>query len=193
MNIVKTVFAGLALALGLSSAARAGLVEVIGNAPLTGQSSGHQSDFNSSTYTQGFTTPTNTTVEAIRWWGFHSVDSLGAEFDNFVVMLGDVKQSGTLTVSSVTNNYFEYTLDVADSVLSAATLSIFNESPDVEWFWQSTAATGNPGAPDEFAVAFSLLGYVSDQSDQKVSEPTSYLLVLLAMGLLMTTRKKSVK
>ena len=194
MNIVKTVFAGLTLALGLSVAARANLVEVVGNAPFSTTSWGQQSDASTlPAYTQAFTAPANTTVEAIRWWGFHGVDSLGADYDNFVVMLGSEMQTGALTVVQVAGGYYEYPLDIADTLLSASTLSIVNDSSDVEWFWQSATATGNPGAADEFAVAFSLLGYVGDRPGQNVPEPTTYLLVLLAMGLLVASRRVSAK
>ena len=59
--------------------------DLIGRTPYAGGSFGQQSDASSAPFVEGFTAPANKVLEAIRWWGFHSVDSGGASFDDFIV------------------------------------------------------------------------------------------------------------
>ena len=185
MKATSRLFAVLALSLGLAGGA---LADVLGgNSPFLGASSGHQSDANSAIYFQAFTAPGNATLDAIRWWGFHGLDSGGAGYDNFVVSLGGIVQTGTLSSGIIDKSLglFEYTLDIEDIALTASTLSIVNDSFDVEWYWQSTLAQGNADAPDASAVAFSLIGQLNGQTPSSpIPEPGSLSLLLLAVAAL---------
>lgn len=171
MNIsTKTLALGvIALAFGGAQAAL-----VVGLAPFTGSAFGQQSDANAMpAYSQAFTAPVGTVLEAITWWGYHGPNSMGAGYDHFVVSLDGVDQRGSLSVDDSNPLFSRYTLAFVPVALTASTLSIFNDSPDVEWFWQSAASTGSgPHATD---VAFSLGGGVN-----AVPEPSTYALMLLA-------------
>lgn len=168
-----------AMAASVMASASAGVL--VGQTPFTGSAWGQQTDGNSGpAYSQSIAAPNGAVLDAIRWWGFHTVNSGGAAFDNFVVTLDGVVQAGVLTVTAATADYDEYTLDVANVALTASSLAIVNDSFDVEWFWQSAEAVGNAGAPDASRVAFSLLGTVG--GGNTVPEPS--MLGLLAMGAL---------
>lgn len=186
MNIIKSAIAGFVLAWGLSGGVMAGVV-IAGNAPFTGGASGQQSDANSAPYSQNFATPQGAVIESITWWGFHGQDSMGSDFDNFLVSLGGVVQTGTLAVTPVFDFYM-YVLDIADTALTATSLSIVNDSFDVEWYWQSAAAVGNTDAADAFATAFHLIGQLPQEPGNKVPEPQTLLLVLGALGVLSMSR-----
>ena len=186
MKTTTRLLAALVLSIGLAGGALADVLA--GNAPFLGASSGQQSDANSATYSQAFVAPANSTFEAIRWWGFHSANSMGSAYDNFVVSLDGIAQAGTLSVvDGATSN--EYTLNIGHVAGAFSQLSIVNNSFDVEWFWQSAAAQGNSAAPDASAVAFSLVGGVTP-----VPEPhTAAMLLagLAALGLGKARRTKA--
>ncbi len=186
MNKMKRVLVGLALSSALVGQAIAGVL--LSNAPALGDPSGHQSDANSPSYSQTFATPLDSVLESITWWGFHTQDSGGAPYDNFVVKLGGDVQTGDLSITAF-GSYFQYTLDIADMALTSSLLTIVNDSPDVEWLWQSAQATGSTGA-DATAVSFSLNGR-SSLPTQDVPEPTSFSLFLLALGGLALRQAKS--
>jgi hypothetical protein len=173
---------GLALAAGSLAA------EVVGRVPFADEPWGQQSDASSPPpYSQSFDAAGGSLLEVIRWWGFHGPHSLGSDFDDFVVMLDGVVQSGALTVAHVSPFFDEYTLDVPDADLSASALSVVNNSPDVEWFWQSAAAVGNNHAPDTSAVAFSLIGRPAAAT---VEEPEMALLILAAVAAMALARQR---
>ena len=178
-KVVTKTIAGLVLAVGFSGAAMANLI--VGNAVYQEASYGQQSDANTSAMMQTFNAPVDKIVESITWWGFHGTDSNGAGFDHFVVKLGDVIQIGALTVTHISNLYYEYTLDITDTLLLASNLSISNDSTDVEWYWQSAASAGNANSPDDNAVAFRLNG-ASDEPPINVPEPGPISLMLLALA-----------
>jgi len=185
MNAINKTLAALLLATGLTGAALAD--SVASNAPYAVGSFGQQADQGSSAYSQAFAMPADTVLEAIQWWGFHGVDSGGPAFDNFAVSLGGQLQVGTLTSVAVTAAdgsylYDLYTLDVVDSPLTATSLSIVNDSGDVEWYWQSAAAVGNPGQASASEVAFRLLGH--DAPVPSIPEPGSLMLMLLGLAAL---------
>jgi len=180
MNAINKTLVALLLTAGLAGQALADTLA--GNSPYAQESFGQQADAGSGSYVQTFATPTDTVLEAIQWWGFHGGSSGGAGFDSFVVTLDGVVQSGALTSVAVTAAngsylYDIYTLDVADTKLTASTLGIVNDSSDVEWYWQSAAAIGNPGQASATEVAFGLLGQVA-----AVPEPGSLTLMLLGLA-----------
>ena len=160
--------------------------ELDGRAPFQGNSFGQQSDANSAPYSQTLVAPANSILEAIRWWGFHGLASMGPSFDNFVVTLDGVVQTGALTVKKSSPFFDEYTLDIADIALTPSSLSVLNDSFDVEWYWQSASAVGNAAAPDANAVSFGLIGHAVAQ----VPEPTTFLLILCGMAALALGRSR---
>ena len=187
MNSLRQTFVALALGVGACFGSQA---ELIGLTPYADSPWGQQSDANTATpYTQSFTATPGFVLESIRWWGYHGVDSLGASADNFVVWLDGVAQTGTLSINVGGNGFDEYILDVADSELVASTLAISNDSFDVEWFWQSAAAVGNPDAAHADAVAFSLVGRI-DTGGTRVPEPATWAMVLVGVGLASARRYK---
>jgi hypothetical protein len=174
MGKLKQVGAALLMGAVLAGDAAAS-EEVAGRTPFLGALAGQQSDASTPPYTQTFAAlAADTLVETIRWWGFHGVDSGGAAFDQFVVTLGGVVQTGVLTVQAE-GLLSRYTLDIPDVLIAASSLSIVNASNDVEWYWQSAVAEGNPLAPSADMVAFSLTGTVG-----VIDEPATRLLFLAA-------------
>jgi hypothetical protein len=175
---------GVALCLGTVLTAVPHAAELVGLAPYVAAPSGQQADAATGAYAQSFSAPSGAVLEAIRWWGFHGADSKGPVFDNLVVLLDGVAQTGTLSVVAVSAFYDEYTLDIADAPLLAPSLSVLNDSLDVEWFWQSAAAPG--GLPHAQNVAFSLLGRI-DRTE--VPEPTSSALLLAGLAAMLGARR----
>lgn len=182
MQVLKKL--GVALWLGAVLTASPQAAELVGLAPYVVTSSGQQADAATGAYAQGFVAPSGAVLEAIRWWGFHGANSQGAAFDNLVVMLDGVAQVGTLSIVAVSAFFDEYTLDITDAQLLASSLSIVNDSLDVEWFWQSAAALGV--GPDAQNVAFSLLGRIDETA---VPEPTSAALLLAALAATLIARR----
>jgi hypothetical protein len=183
---LTTLARTLTITLGLCSAALAGTVA--GQSPYALESYGQQADAGTPPWVEALVAPANTVVEAIRWFGFHTIDSGGEAFDQFVVRLGGVAQTGALTHMARTDAsgvylFDEYTLDIADALLTATSLSVVNDSSDVAWFWQSAAAVGNPGAPSTDRVAFELIGH-SVAPTPGVPEPATLPLLALALAAL---------
>lgn len=84
----------------------------------------------------------NVTVDKISWWGFHGQNSGGSAFDSFEVFVNGAQQTGALT-ASIDQGLDFFTLDIPDIALSgAATLEIWNNSLDVEWFWAGSTGPG---------------------------------------------------
>lgn len=183
MTLLKAM---LGAALGAALAASAVAAEIVGQAPYAGGSFGQQSDASGPGYEQAFVSSAGAVLEAIRWWGFHGPNSMGPGFDNFVVLLDGIAQSGRLSIAAASPDFDEYTLDVADALLAAATLSIINDSGDVEWFWQSSQAVGNPNGPDASRVAFSLIGR---QGSATIDEPPIGALIAGALGVALLVRR----
>lgn len=194
MKLTTRLLITLALSLGLTGGALADVL--VGNSPFQLGASGQQSDGNSAIYSQTFVAPANATLESIRWWGAHGFDSGGPDFDNFVVTLGSAVQTGNLDITLNTSlGFYEYTLDIADIALISSSLSIVNDSLDVEWYWQSAPAQGNSDAPDDSQVSFNLIGRLNAQTPSSpIPEPGSLSLLLLAsavLGLRKARREKS--
>ncbi len=179
------------LLLGLAAAACVGTAQaavLASLAPFPGHAFGQQSDANAMPpYSQVFSAPAGSMLESISWWGYHGPNSMGPAYDNFVVALDGVAVSGSLSVDNSHAAVSGYTLMIGPMALSATTLSVLNDSPDVEWFWQSAVSTGSgPHATD---VAFSLQGNVVS-----VPEPATYAQMLVGLigltGLIAVQRQR---
>jgi hypothetical protein len=170
----------------LAFAGGAQAAELAGQRPFAGSAYGQQSDANAMpAYTQSFSVPAGSTLESITWWGYHGVNSMGAAYDNFVVALDGVVYSGTLAVDDSSPLFSKYTLAVAPTPLAATSLSILNDSPDVEWFWQSAESTGSgPHASD---VAFSLQG---ESFNAAPAASTHALMLAGLLGLAAARRRR---
>ena len=178
----------LMLTAALHHPARADVV-LSGNAPFLAAPSGQQSDASTApAYTQAFSAPANSVVDTIDWWGYHGADSGGAGYDHFVVTLNDVAQAGTLTTSSDIAGITHYSYALRTGLaLTATTLGIINNSQDVEWYWQSTNATGNPNAADGTQVAYTLLGHAAVPS---VPEPATPLMLVCGLMVITVARRR---
>lgn len=171
MSFKRTILAlgTAAMAIGAVQSA-----ELAGLAPFTATSFGQQSDANAlPAYTQSFVAQPGAMLESITWWGYHGANSLGPAFDSFVVLLDGLLQTGSIDIDDSNPNFSKYTLTVSPVTLSATTLSVLNDSPDVEWFWQSAASVGGAHATE---VAYKLEGRA-----MTIPEPTALLLVLFGL------------
>jgi hypothetical protein len=160
--------------------------------PYTAAPNGVGADPANTAYTQVFTAPSGATLDKIVWWGYRQREDPPGTADDFTVQLDAVTQIGTLTTLSYFGfgnaDLVQYTLDVADTVLTATELTIVSNAPSFEWYWQSAdAATfADPG----FRVAFNLLGTLPVAT---TPEPGSLALVALAgLALLVAQRRRAV-
>jgi hypothetical protein len=190
-NVIKKTVGGVLLGVWLAGSATASVV--VGNAPFAGGPDGKQSDQSSSQssppLSQAFAAPAGMILEAIRWWGYHGPNSLGSAYDSFSVLLGGVVQTGTLTVALGANGFDEYTFDIPDAQLTASSLTVINDSGDVEWFWQRSAAVNNSNNPDPDVLSFSLIGR-QGTGGGTVDEPATPALVLAAAAALLWSRRR---
>lgn len=151
-----------------------------GNSPFASFASGQQSDASAEpAFTQTISLPNNAFIDSITWWGFHGSNSGGSAYDDFVVTLDGTPVIGSLVVGNANQLFSQYTLSFAPTLSSATSLSVANNSLDVEWFWQSAAALG--GGPDAFNVAYRIDGTVQ----QAVPEPTSILLAVAGLAFVL--------
>jgi hypothetical protein len=149
------------------AATPAAAVELVSRPPVS-DLNGAQVDLATGPFPQEFVSSVSGTIESIVWWGFHSENSEGAGFDNFLVLLNGQDQTGDLTKTEGENGLTRYELDIVDTPLIAGAsgeLDILNDSEDVEWFWQYSNV-------EEEQLAFSLQG--------TIPEPNSMALVGLA-------------
>lgn len=169
----------LTLAAALHQPAHADVV-LSSNVPFLAAQSGQQSDASTApAYVQSFSLSANSVIDSIDWWGYHGADSGGAGYDHFVVTLDGVAQAGTLSESGDSAGLTHYSLALkTGQTYAAGSLGIINDSQDVEWYWQSTGAQGNPNAADGSQVAYALSGHAAPA----VPEPGMPL--MLAGGLM---------
>ena len=188
MKIHTTLLALLMVASTAFHAARADII-LASNTPYAAAQSGQQSDASTApAYTQAFTTLANSVIDTIDWWGYHGLDSGGAGFDHFVVTLDAVTQTGTLTETDDATGLTHYSFTLsAGTALAAGTLGIINDSPDVEWYWQSTGAVGNPNAADGVQVAYALRGH---EALSAIPEPSSPMLLCSGLLILLAFREQ---
>lgn len=171
----------------LSASACFALADTLsGSTPYDSIASGQQSDASAEpAFSQPISLPSDALLESITWWGFHGINSGGPAYDSFVVALDGVPVNGSLVVDNTNQLFSQYTLSFAPTPSSATSLSVANNSLDVEWFWQS--ATGLDGGPDAFNVAYRIDGTVQ----QAVPEPSSILLVVAGLAFVLV--RQSVK
>ena len=168
----------------------ANAVELAGNAPYVVTSFGQQSDASASPgYTQAFGVAPGSLANALAWWGYHGVNSLGAAYDNFAVFINGASITGSLSSANETPDVTRYTLTFTPRSVTSGSLSVVNDSLDVEWYWQSAAANGG-AAPHATSVSFSLLGTTAP-----VPEASPGAMIALGlMGLLFVgSRRRAVQ
>lgn len=195
MNAFTKTLAALLLTTSLAGAALAAPGDTVqhGMLPYFGGTSGQQSDQGSGALSQALHGPSDTSLETITWWGYYLAG--GTADDHFVVSLGSVEQVGKLDTYWLMSDWgidvYEYTLtlDVVGLIPTDSSISIFNDSSDVEWYWQSTVADGSVGpgtplgAPASDFVGFWLTGKeLAASTGGTVPEPGSLPLVLLALA-----------
>ena len=174
--------------LAYSAGVFAASVELAGQPPYAGGLNGVESDGGTPPYAQSFTAPANSTLDKIVWWGYRLNDQSGGAADNFDVRLGGVMKTGALTVA-LDGLLQKYTLDIADEALTANLLSIQNDVPDFEWYWQGTgSASFDDRLP--FPVAFSLIGTLGGPGT--VPEPDTLALFGVAgLGWMAMRRRRT--
>ena len=178
--------AGLRAALLATALAAANLPAaaalLAGQAPLAAPD-GEQVDASTPPLSQGYVLGSAGVLESIAWWGFHDSTSGGAAFDNFVVSLDGVGQTGSLSKTDAGAELTRYELDITDIALASGhtgSLAVVNDSLDVQWFWQlSNAGTRS--------LSYSLLG---SAAAVPVPEPAGWALVLFALACARTARAR---
>jgi hypothetical protein len=185
------IFAAASLCAFTLLAGSAQAAVLAGAGPYLGALNGTQNDQSTPPLTPlTFAVPSNATLQEIVWWGYRANEATtGGPFDDdFIVTLGGLTQTGTLSrsVAATFNgvDIVRYSLDVVDTVLSASSIAVFSNAPDFEWYWQGISAA--PDGDPAFRPAFNLIGTVSSPT---VPEPGSLALVALAGMALLAARR----
>ena len=149
---------------------------------------GEQADNSTGTYPQVFPAQAGATLDKITWWGGHMETPTQGWMNAFEVYLGSTPLSGSLTSADggVEKTVYQYTLDIVDVVLAATdtTLSLWNNSEDVQWAWQYSTA----GDVTNGLTAFRLEG--TPATPQNVPEPGVLGLFGCAAILLSLARRR---
>lgn len=144
---------------------------------------GQQADTSSTSYEETISISGPATITKLTFWGFYS-DGSDLATDNFILNGLNLSSSGLFTrsdtlidVEGVDLYSYELALSGSNSVAFSGgpfTLSLINDSVDLEWFWQGTS---NPQAPG--ARALSIEG---TRDVQAVPEPGTLALFGLALA-----------
>lgn len=134
---------------------------------------GIQADASTGALVQMFNVAPNASLENIRWWGFHGLNSTGPAADAFELYINGEQVNGALTTSE-TDGLTEYSLALSAPRLNATSLTLWNNSFDVEWFWQSTAVG------DDANAAFVLEGMVAAAQVPETNMLALFMLALVA-------------
>lgn len=143
---------------------------------------GVQADASTGAFSQSFALG-GAIVERVTWWGFHGVNSMGPDADLFEVYLDGALMQGTLTTLQE-GALTKHVLELTTAALNPVELSVWNNSVDVEWFWQSIAA-GN-----DTMTAFTLDGVLPVA---EVAEAGMIPLVALALLSCVAVRRAAGK
>lgn len=132
-------------------------------------------------YQQVIPTLAGSTLDKIVWWGFHGSNSAGSSADSFEVFLGGNLVTGSLSSAQYSGvpGLTEYVLDITDTSLTATTIDIWNNSDDVEWYWQTVSQSD--------LTAFRLEG---TRASQPIPEPGVLGLFGIAALVLSLARRR---
>ena len=149
----------------------------------------------------GFNAAGGITLTEFVWWGYHLAGSSAEQFE--ITLNGTLVGSQSMALGGISRldtgndltdpnqpavasvDLIRYTLQFEPGVVSASganTVSIVNDDPGAEWFWQGTA-----GSLTNAQSAFTLTGDVT----QQVPEPAGLVLVLAALAAAALVRRRA--
>ncbi len=179
--VARQALAALALA-SLAVSASAMPVQLAADLPINGDLLGEQSDaavLPADRPTASFVSVA-AAITSVQWWGY-DLAGLGG-LNQFFVRVNGNALTGTLTVLASPPeiipgvDVLRYTLDLGTAFNVGAgskTLTVLNDSDQVEWYWQSSAVGATP------LMSLRVLGLAA--ASAPVSEPGAMALVAAAL------------